>query len=258
MTEQRGWLPKCWGFWLKALWMWMISFQISLQPFCWGSWGQNQDKIKLMRRLKRRESGTRVTVCVGKTNLNPDLMNRKGREEKTVERWLFMSSRCPWTWRSKLFFSLPWAHFQSWLPVFRAYSVSNVKLTSQPNQPQLDQIGWIYDDLNITANSGFPYFRPRIVVVVEVPESRDAMLSQIGLDCQASSMVDIWSFTTLHLAILSTALIQQPHTAFKMSMFRSKKMDLGCFLNIKVIRDHTKRKVFAGHETERYGMTIFA
>ena len=35
-------------------------------------------------------------------------------------------------------------------------------------------------------------------------------------------------------------------------MFRSKKMDLGCFINIKVIRDHTKRKVYAGHETERY------
>jgi hypothetical protein len=37
-----------------------------------------------------------------------------------------------------------------------------------------------------------------------------------------------------------------------MSMFRSKKLDLGCFLNVKVIRDHTKRKVFAGHETERF------
>jgi hypothetical protein len=39
---------------------------------------------------------------------------------------------------------------------------------------------------------------------------------------------------------------------FKMSMFRSKKLDLGCFVNIKVIRDHTKRKVFAEHEPERY------
>jgi hypothetical protein len=37
-----------------------------------------------------------------------------------------------------------------------------------------------------------------------------------------------------------------------MSMFRSKKLDLGCFVNIKVIRDHTKRKVFAEHEAERY------
>jgi hypothetical protein len=37
-----------------------------------------------------------------------------------------------------------------------------------------------------------------------------------------------------------------------MSMFRSKKLDLGCFINIKVIRDHTKRKVFAEHETQRY------
>ena len=34
-------------------------------------------------------------------------------------------------------------------------------------------------------------------------------------------------------------------------MFRSKKLDLGGFVNIKVIRDHTKRKVFEQNETER-------
>ncbi|QSZ32262.1 hypothetical protein DSL72_001836 [Monilinia vaccinii-corymbosi] len=39
-----------------------------------------------------------------------------------------------------------------------------------------------------------------------------------------------------------------------MSMFRAKKLDLGCFINIKVIRDHTKRKVFAEHETERQAL----
>ncbi|KAG4417387.1 putative 37S ribosomal protein MRP2, mitochondrial [Cadophora sp. DSE1049] len=39
-----------------------------------------------------------------------------------------------------------------------------------------------------------------------------------------------------------------------MSMFRSKKLDLGCFVNIKVIRDHTKRKVFAEHEPERQAL----
>ncbi|OWO99705.1 hypothetical protein B2J93_9455 [Marssonina coronariae] len=37
-----------------------------------------------------------------------------------------------------------------------------------------------------------------------------------------------------------------------MSMFRAKKLDLGGFVNIKVIRDHTKRKVFAQNEPERY------
>lgn len=36
-----------------------------------------------------------------------------------------------------------------------------------------------------------------------------------------------------------------------MSMFRAKKLDLGCFINIKIIRDHTKRKVFEKHEPER-------
>jgi hypothetical protein len=34
-------------------------------------------------------------------------------------------------------------------------------------------------------------------------------------------------------------------------MFRAKKFDLGCFTNIKVIRDHSKRKAFAEAEPER-------
>lgn len=37
-----------------------------------------------------------------------------------------------------------------------------------------------------------------------------------------------------------------------MSMFRAKKLDLGCFVNIHIIRDHTKRKVYEKHEAERY------
>ncbi len=37
-----------------------------------------------------------------------------------------------------------------------------------------------------------------------------------------------------------------------MSMFRAKKLDLGCYVNIRVIRDHTKRKVFEQVETQRY------
>ncbi|KAK7917109.1 ribosomal protein S14p/S29e [Apiospora marii] len=39
-----------------------------------------------------------------------------------------------------------------------------------------------------------------------------------------------------------------------MSMFRSKKMDIGSFLNIHVIRDHTKRKVYAQFEPERQAL----
>jgi small subunit ribosomal protein S14 len=37
-----------------------------------------------------------------------------------------------------------------------------------------------------------------------------------------------------------------------MSMFRAKKLDLGGYVNIRNIRDHTKRKVYAAHEPERY------
>ncbi|KAK4966270.1 40S ribosomal protein mrp2, mitochondrial [Elasticomyces elasticus] len=38
-----------------------------------------------------------------------------------------------------------------------------------------------------------------------------------------------------------------------MAQFRAKKLDLGCFINIKNIRDHTKRKVFEQHEPESIG-----
>ena len=37
-----------------------------------------------------------------------------------------------------------------------------------------------------------------------------------------------------------------------MSMFRAKKLDLGCFVKVRTIRDHTKRKVFEQFEAERY------
>lgn len=40
-----------------------------------------------------------------------------------------------------------------------------------------------------------------------------------------------------------------------MSQFRAKKLDLGCFVNAKVIRDHTKRKVFVKNEPERLDET---
>jgi hypothetical protein len=40
-------------------------------------------------------------------------------------------------------------------------------------------------------------------------------------------------------------------TQERMSQFRAKKLDIGSFINIRNIRDHTKRKVFAEHEPER-------
>lgn len=42
-----------------------------------------------------------------------------------------------------------------------------------------------------------------------------------------------------------------------MAQFRAKKLDLGCFINIKVIRDHTKRKVFEENEPERYACLTY-
>ncbi|KAG6012647.1 hypothetical protein E4U43_007704, partial [Claviceps pusilla] len=39
-----------------------------------------------------------------------------------------------------------------------------------------------------------------------------------------------------------------------MSMFRAKKLDLGCFVKARTIRDHTKRKVFEEFEAERQAL----
>ncbi|KAL5343427.1 hypothetical protein BJX70DRAFT_393991 [Aspergillus crustosus] len=39
-----------------------------------------------------------------------------------------------------------------------------------------------------------------------------------------------------------------------MSHFRSKKLDLGGFVNARIIRDHTKRKVFEQNEPERQAL----
>lgn len=43
-----------------------------------------------------------------------------------------------------------------------------------------------------------------------------------------------------------------------MSAFRAKKLDLGCFINIKIIRDHSKRKAFEAAETQRCVCLLFS
>ncbi|KAI0393397.1 glucocorticoid receptor-like (DNA-binding domain) [Xylariaceae sp. FL0594] len=37
-------------------------------------------------------------------------------------------------------------------------------------------------------------------------------------------------------------------------MWRAKKLDIGCFLNTWIIRDHSKRKAFAANEPERQAL----
>lgn len=44
----------------------------------------------------------------------------------------------------------------------------------------------------------------------------------------------------------------------KLNLYRAKKLDIGSFVNIKVIRDHTKRQVYEAHEAERYALRHFA
>ncbi|KAF1819271.1 30S ribosomal protein S14 [Dissoconium aciculare CBS 342.82] len=38
------------------------------------------------------------------------------------------------------------------------------------------------------------------------------------------------------------------------ALFRAKKLDLGCFVNNKIIRDHSKRKVFEENEVQRQAL----
>ncbi|KAJ4386291.1 40S ribosomal protein mrp2, mitochondrial [Gnomoniopsis smithogilvyi] len=40
----------------------------------------------------------------------------------------------------------------------------------------------------------------------------------------------------------------------KMNLYRAKKLDIGSFVNIKVIRDHTKRQVYEAYEAERQAL----
>ncbi|EME85972.1 uncharacterized protein MYCFIDRAFT_210375 [Pseudocercospora fijiensis CIRAD86] len=40
----------------------------------------------------------------------------------------------------------------------------------------------------------------------------------------------------------------------KFALFRSKKLDISCFINNKNLRDHTKRKVFEQTEPERQAL----
>lgn len=42
------------------------------------------------------------------------------------------------------------------------------------------------------------------------------------------------------------------HPPPAMSQFRAARLDLGSFVNVRNLRDHTKRKVFAEFEPERY------
>lgn len=41
-------------------------------------------------------------------------------------------------------------------------------------------------------------------------------------------------------------------TSRTMSQFRAKKLDIAGFINPRVVRDHTKRKVFEQYEPDRY------
>jgi small subunit ribosomal protein S14 len=43
-----------------------------------------------------------------------------------------------------------------------------------------------------------------------------------------------------------------------MSHFRAKRLDLGGFINARIIRDHTKRKVFEQFEPERLVSALYS
>ena len=41
-----------------------------------------------------------------------------------------------------------------------------------------------------------------------------------------------------------------------MATFRAKRLDIGGFISAKIIRDHTKRKVFEQYEPQRYAFNL--
>lgn len=45
--------------------------------------------------------------------------------------------------------------------------------------------------------------------------------------------------------------VAYPFSFLNMSQFRAKKLDLGCYINTRILRDHTKRKVFEQFEPQR-------
>lgn len=47
----------------------------------------------------------------------------------------------------------------------------------------------------------------------------------------------------------------RPSIVTMANLLRAKKLDIGCWINNKIIRDHTKRKVFEDNEALRYGMS---
>lgn len=52
---------------------------------------------------------------------------------------------------------------------------------------------------------------------------------------------------------LDISITATPRT---MSQFRAKKLDIAGFINPRVVRDHTKRKVFEQYEPDRYDPAI--
>jgi hypothetical protein len=78
-------------------------------------------------------------------------------------------------------------------------------------------------------------------------------LAESGRDVTAESIAT-WH---LNFIVPSPILLEasvQPVIAV-MSQFRAAKLDIGCFTKIRNIRDHTKRKVYAENEPERYAIT---
>ncbi len=83
------------------------------------------------------------------------------------------------------------------------------------------------------------------------PGVGDAEFGYLILVRIAASQISVFDFAADGLRGWLVAGLH-PLPSSTMAQFRAKRLDLGCFVNIKNIRDHTKRKVFEQHEPERY------
>jgi hypothetical protein len=77
-------------------------------------------------------------------------------------------------------------------------------------------------------------------------------LTILNFDFNSRQTTNSHLSTILFSSRSSSAAIEPPHTMTRCAIFRAGKLDIGGFVNARVIRDHTKRKVFEKHEAERF------
>lgn len=81
--------------------------------------------------------------------------------------------------------------------------------------------------------------------------SRNGRVGVPSSKIEPSSLKSCTVSNTNNSAVAQILTLSSQHSAVAMPQFRAKRLDLGGFVNAKIIRDHTKRKVFEKFEEQR-------